>query len=457
MQIPLTKTRNATAPSQVSRTAGLNTLFLGRTIPERPLRIGFDLGMSTDTSERPQDVVHTSPAGLITVASTGSGKGTDHIIPNVLTFGPGSLFVVDPKGEIAAVTARHRASIGQVIILDPFSICTANSSSVHGFNPLDLVDADSDTAVDDAMSLANLIITPSFTSDPFWEVSAANWLGATILFVAASCSGADRSIATVRRIWMASDEKLATILAAMKAFKTGRGFVSEVANTIISCPDRTRGSIMSTLHSSIQVFSSRRVEQSLQPSTLRVADILSGQAMTVYMVLPPERLASHSRLLRLWLGSIIMVMARRKAAPPVTSLILADEVGQLGHMPMLLAAASLMRGYGVRLWTLWQSFSQIDAIYGKDAGTLIDNAGTILAYGINSHATAERLAQLTGWSGPLLGMPSDCQVIAMQGRPPFLSRRVSYLGGNRFQGLYDANPFYHLKAPKKEQVESAAA
>lgn len=432
-----------------------NALFLGTTLPDRRRQVGFALGRPESRDEELQDILHTSAAGLLTVAATGSGKGTGHIIPNVLTFGPGCLLVVDPKGEIAAVTARHRASVGKVVILDPFGICPVKTPSVHGFNPLDLVKADSDTAVDDAMSLAQLIVMTGNASDPFWDVSATNWLAATILFVAASCSGADRSLTTVRRIWMASDDKLATILAAMKASKAGGGFVSDVANTIISCPDRTRGSIMSTLHSNIQVFASQRVEQSLQRSTLQIRDLISGRPMTVYMVLPPERLVSHARLLRLWLGGAIMAMGRRKAAPPVTSLIMADEAGQLGPMPMLLTAASLMRGYGLRLWTFWQSFSQIDAIYGKEAGTLIDNAGTILAYGVNSHATSDRLSQITGWSGSLLGMPTECQVVTMQGRLPFLARRVSYLEDARFRGLHDPNPYYRHAEPGLAQTAAA--
>lgn len=44
---------------------------------------------------------------LLTLAPTRSGKGVSSIIPNLLTY-PGSVFVVDVKGENAAITARRR-------------------------------------------------------------------------------------------------------------------------------------------------------------------------------------------------------------------------------------------------------------------------------------------------------------------------------------------------------------
>ena len=46
-------------------------------------------------------------AHLMTVAPARQGKGTSVVIPNLLHY-PGSVFVTDPKGELAAVTARHR-------------------------------------------------------------------------------------------------------------------------------------------------------------------------------------------------------------------------------------------------------------------------------------------------------------------------------------------------------------
>ena len=47
---------------------------------------------------------------IVTVAGSRAGKGTSLIVPNLMLY-PGSTVVIDPKGENAALTARHRASL----------------------------------------------------------------------------------------------------------------------------------------------------------------------------------------------------------------------------------------------------------------------------------------------------------------------------------------------------------
>ncbi len=58
---------------------------------------------------------------LMTVAGSRTGKGTSVIVPNLLVY-PGSVLVLDPKGENATLTARRRAEgLGHdVYVIDPF-------------------------------------------------------------------------------------------------------------------------------------------------------------------------------------------------------------------------------------------------------------------------------------------------------------------------------------------------
>ncbi|WP_421414221.1 type IV secretory system conjugative DNA transfer family protein [Agrobacterium tumefaciens] len=54
------------------------------------------------------------------VGRTGGGKGRSVIMPIALDY-PGSIVLIDIKGEAAAVTARRRREMGQeVVILEPF-------------------------------------------------------------------------------------------------------------------------------------------------------------------------------------------------------------------------------------------------------------------------------------------------------------------------------------------------
>jgi type IV secretion system protein VirD4 len=58
---------------------------------------------------------------MITVAGSRAGKGVSALVPNLLTY-RGSVLAIDPKGELACITAEHRAKgLGQKVhVLDPF-------------------------------------------------------------------------------------------------------------------------------------------------------------------------------------------------------------------------------------------------------------------------------------------------------------------------------------------------
>src|SRR6478672_12825553 len=64
----------------------------------------------------------TSGRHVCTFAGSRSGKGRSAILPNMLHY-PGSVLATDPKGELATVTARRRAAMGQAVhVLDPFAV-----------------------------------------------------------------------------------------------------------------------------------------------------------------------------------------------------------------------------------------------------------------------------------------------------------------------------------------------
>ena len=69
----------------------------------------------------------------VTIASARSGKSSTVLVPTLHTY-PGSMLVLDPKGELARETASHRAAVlGQSIhCLDPFG-CTGETPAP--FNP----------------------------------------------------------------------------------------------------------------------------------------------------------------------------------------------------------------------------------------------------------------------------------------------------------------------------------
>jgi len=67
----------------------------------------------------------------------------------------------------------------------------------------------------------------------------------------------------------------------------------------------TRPSIQSTASQHLRLFGSKAVRRATDCSTFDLQDVIDGEPMTIYIIIPPTKLESHRSLLRLWLGSCI--------------------------------------------------------------------------------------------------------------------------------------------------------
>ena len=86
-----------------------------------------------------QPLFHRGKAHLLTVAPARQGKGINVVIPNLLHYA-GSVIVTDPKGELVAVTAKHRKErLGQKVVVfkpvGPARLATGQDQSVARGDP----------------------------------------------------------------------------------------------------------------------------------------------------------------------------------------------------------------------------------------------------------------------------------------------------------------------------------
>ena len=103
----------------------------------------------------------------------------------------------------------------------------------------------------------------------------------------------------------------------------------------------------------------------------------------MFLVLPPDRLASYARWLRLMVAQALTELARAPGRPPWPVLFLLDEFAALGRLEPVERAMGLMAGYGVQLWPILQDVHQLRALYGQRAGTFLSNAGVLQVFGVN--------------------------------------------------------------------------
>ncbi len=329
---------------------------------------------------------------LCTFAPSRSGKGTSAIVPNLQTY-TGTVVVIDPKGENALVTAEYRRMVmGQeVYTVDPWMTVGMEPSC---YNPLDaLVAADLDM-VDDAMLLADAMIVAS-EKEPFWTDEAKAILHGLIGHVVSDPEETGRRhLGRVRDLCLLDGEALIALFKNM--LESPHQFVRSAGARCLQKEEKLLSNVMATLQSQTHFLDSPRVRDCLSKSDFSFAD-LKTKSMTIYLVVPSDKLDSHGRLLRLLIEQALMINARNiEVQPEQPVLFILDELPALGRLPMVEKAFGLMAGYGIQIWAIAQDFNQMKRIYQDGAETFISNAGAIQYFGSRDKFTADYFSSLCG-------------------------------------------------------------
>ena len=336
---------------------------------------------------------YDGPAHLLTMAPTRTGKGVGTIIPNLLT-ADRSVICIDPKGENAKIAGRARQQFGPVHVLDPFGVTGQPSAA---FNPLEGLDPAGLDVAEDASTLADALVfdEPGMAGEAHWNEEAKALIAGLILHIAASEPRDRRNLATLREALTLAPEAFAALLKDMQASTAAGGLIARAANRHLGKSDREAAGVLSAAQRHTHFLDSPRMVAVLGRSDFRFADLKHRNA-SVFLVLPPDRLATYSRWLRLLVAQSLTDMARDPAKPAVPVLYLLDEFAALGHLAPVERAMGLMAGYGVQLWPILQDVHQLRATYGQRAGTFLSNAGVLQVFGVNDHDSARLVSDLLG-------------------------------------------------------------
>lgn len=331
---------------------------------------------------------------LLTVAPTRSGKGVGCVIPNLLTY-PGSVVVTDPKGENYAVTARARRTLGQAVhAFDPFDVVDGTAA----FNPLGIVDATSADAIDDARLLADMLVVSEGkggADHAFWSEEARALLAGLILHVAANAPPALRTLPHVRELLTLPPEPFELVLQSMLESDAVGGLVSRAAARLLQKAARERSGVVSAAQSHTHFLDSPRMTRVLGSSTLTLEE-LKASRVSVYLVLPPDRMEGYHRWLRLMVACALRAATRVAGAPEDRVVFVLDEFAHLGRMQPVERDVGLVGGYGVTLWLLVQDLAQLRGTYPEKWQSFLANCDVLQAFGTADWDTAEYLSKMTG-------------------------------------------------------------
>jgi type IV secretory pathway TraG/TraD family ATPase VirD4 len=367
------------------------------------------LGVTFGKSSQP-DLAPNAPGAPITsmpethtliVARTRAGKGTRIIVPTLLRY-TGSMLVIDPKGENAAITARTRRDQlhHTVHIVNPWGemedLYRKLGFAPATFNPLDAIDRNDPNAVAFAQSLAAIICPPASGKEQFWQGSAANVLAAVFLWLAET-PGEQKTLARARQIVTLSRADFRTILVRMMASTAYRGAISEMVSQYVDLAPETYSAIMANLAENTKFLSDPRIKDSTASSSFSLKTLLD-KFTTVYIVVPHDRILTHATWLRLVIAAAMQGIKSRdkRVKPHHRCMFLIDEFGSIGHIADIPRDIALMSGYGLDFTLIVQGLDQLKDHYGEARGTILSNCAFKWFCFVNEIETAKYLSESLG-------------------------------------------------------------
>ena len=417
---------------------------------------------------------------VLIIASSGSGKGTDLIIPNLLSY-DGSVFVLDPKGENARATMRYRASIkhpgkglASVHCLDPWGLTGKGEKNGFDpqlvrsrFNPLGRLCLDenaADVATESAALASALVLPASGDGNRYFPDSARQLIEGLIAYVVTDPER--RKLADLLMVRNILTTRLRPTLRRMKVTKFGPDTIRSNASRMLLIGDNKEfGAIVSTAMTETSFLDNPLLQDSLAaiPENQLGFSGWRGEApMSVYVCLPAPYFQTFNRWLRLIVTAALDEMMRHQKPPAQPVMFMLDELATLGRLDQVENAIGLARGYGIQMWSIFQDMGQIKGTYGDRWSSFVGNAGLRMFFGTQDYETGQLVSDMIGnetvqirrgsgneggaiqHHGRRLLMPDEVMrmrqesmVAFIPGERPVMVRRVPYYENPQYKERWD--------------------
>ncbi len=336
-------------------------------------------------------------------APTRSGKGVGVVIPNLLNW-PDSVVVLDIKGENHAITAGYRAAHGQAVYaFSPFD----EQARSHRWNPLTAVRTSPLHRVGDLLGIGQVFFPndgSGTSSEAFFNDQARNlFLGLGLLLL--ETPELPRTMGELLRQSSGKGQPLKDHLGSQitQRREQGNPLTDECVDALqrlLSNSENTLSSVVATFHAPLTIFADAVVDAATSADDFRLED-LRRQRISVYVRIPPHRLANARPLLNLFFSQLVSLstqhLPEQDPSLRFQCLLVNDEFTAMGRVGVITHSAAFLAGYNLRLLTVVQAMSQLDAVYGdKEARSFATNHGLQILYAPREQRDADEYSAMLG-------------------------------------------------------------
>lgn len=326
---------------------------------------------------------------------SGGGKTTCFAVPTLLERSE-NMVILDSKGELCRLTARHRnTAFGhEIIVIDPFGVAAGCGFEPARFNPLDLCRRDPQRILDEARRIAaSLVIISGKENDVFWPQYARQILTGTLAFLMSEAREGS-SLNHMRDI-ISSPKLMTDMINFMLESQSCGGLLARLAGQLLQIEGQAKASAYSVANSHIEWLDSIPLTECLAQSTFDPDQLLHGK-MSIYLCLPIDRITELSGLQRVYLSCLIHHVFAAGEDPHRRIRFLLDESATLGPMDALYNAVFFGRSYGLRLMFLFQSTAQVERCFPESQRDDFFATVATVYSAINDYRTAK---DVSDWMG----------------------------------------------------------
>ena len=305
----------------------------------------------------------------------------------------GSYVFTDPKGELFDKTAGYLKQNGYEIKV----LNLVRPQFSDGYNPLMHIASELDVDV-----IANTVVKGQKTEsgqDPYWDDMAEMLLKALIYYLIATRPPEEQNLASCAELVRAANAN------------GGSNLLTELMNqlpydhparmnykSIEIAPEKTYGSILSSLQSKLGKFDSKEIAELTSTDTIDFEKI--GSKKTAVYVISSDTHTAYDFLLTIFFSQMIQQLYdfadKNGGRLPVPTYFILDEFANIGKVPDFDKKISTSRSRKISFSVILQNLDQLEAVYEKSYETIIGNCDTHVFLGSNSQKTVEYFSKALG-------------------------------------------------------------
>ncbi|MCI8344604.1 MAG: type IV secretory system conjugative DNA transfer family protein [Clostridia bacterium] len=305
----------------------------------------------------------------------------------------GSYVFTDPKGELYDKTAGYLKKHGYDIKV----LNLVNPNNSDGYNPLMHVASELDVDV-----IANTVVKGQGAegkSDPYWDDMAEMLLKALIYYLIATRPEEEQNLASCSEMVRAANNNggsnlLTELINQLPYDHPARMYYKSIE----IAPEKTYGSILSSLQSKLGKFDSKEIAEVTSTDTINFEDI--GSKKTAVYVISSDTHTAYDFLLTIFFSQMIQQLYNfadlNGGRLKVPVFFILDEFANIGRIPDFDKKISTSRSRGIQFSVILQNLDQLEAVYEKSYETIMGNCDTHVFLGSNSFKTVEYFSKALG-------------------------------------------------------------